>query len=66
METSIIKKDRPDSVELGTAKLGVMKVYFDASNIDEAKILIKNAAEALTYAMSVKNSVSVTNEPAEQ
>lgn len=59
MDESIIKKDRPDSIELGTAKTGVFKVYFDASKPDEAKILISNAAEALSYANSVRAGVSV-------
>lgn len=59
MEESIIKKDRPDSIEIGTAKTGVFKVYFDASKPDEAKILISNAAEALSYASSIRANISV-------
>lgn len=61
METEIktIKKELPDSIELGTPKNGVMKVYFDASNLDDAKTRIDNAAKALNYALSIKDNVEV-------
>ena len=61
MTDEIIKKvEFPDSVELGTpSKGGVLKVYFDASKLDEAKTRISNAAEILNYAVSVKVSVEV-------
>ena len=62
MEESIIKKDRPDSIEIGTAKVGVLKVYYDASRLDEAKQLIDNANKALNYAISLRASVEVKNE----
>jgi hypothetical protein len=42
---------RPDSVTIGTpAKGGEMKVYYDASNLDQAKILVENAVELLAHA----------------
>lgn len=42
---------RTDSVELGTpSKGGAMKVYFDASNPDEAKTLVDNAYMIREYA----------------
>jgi hypothetical protein len=42
---------RTDSVELGTpSKGGAMKVYFDASNPDEAKMLVDNAYMIREYA----------------
>lgn len=60
MTDEIIKKVQyPDSIEIGTAKGGVMKVYFDASKPDETKTRIDNAAAALNYAISVKVSVEV-------
>lgn len=58
-EKQIIKKELPDSIELGTPKIGVMKVYFDASNLDDAKLRIDNAAKALNYALSVKTEVKI-------
>lgn len=58
-EKQIIKKELPDSIELGTPKIGVMKVYFDASNLDDAKMRIDNAAKALNYALSVKTEVDI-------
>jgi len=59
MTDEIIKKvEYPDSVELGTpSKGGVLKVYFDASKIDDAKTRISNAAEILNYAISVKVTI---------
>lgn len=63
MTEEIIKKvEFPDSVELGTpSKGGVMKVYFNASNLDETKKRIDNAAEALNYALSVKATVVISD-----
>jgi hypothetical protein len=51
-QTHIINRThRPDSIELGTpGKGGVLKVYFDASNYDEAQELIENATKILAYA----------------
>jgi hypothetical protein len=42
---------RKDSVEAGTpSRGGAMKVYFDASNPDEAKSLVDNAYTIREYA----------------
>lgn len=58
-EIKTIKKELPDSIELGTPKNGVMKVYFDASNINDAKMRVDNAARILNYALSVKDNTKV-------
>jgi hypothetical protein len=59
MDEIIKKVQYPDSVEFGTAKGGVIKVYYDASNLPEAKIRINNAKEALDYLIGLKVSVEV-------
>lgn len=53
----------PDSLEVGTpAKGGTFKVYCDFSNLEEAKKKIDNAAEALSYANTIKDIAKVPNE----
>lgn len=60
MEETILKKELPDSIELGTpSKGGVLKVYFDSSKKEEAKSRIDNAVEVLSYALSAKNNLVV-------
>jgi hypothetical protein len=60
MEETILKKELPDSIELGTpSKGGVLKVYFDSSKPEDAKARISNAAEILNYAITAKNKVEV-------
>lgn len=60
-QTNTIVVDRfKSSIEVGTpAKGGAMKVYYDATNLDEAKKLVDNAAAVLSYANSVRASVEV-------
>jgi hypothetical protein len=59
-EETIVKKELPDSVELGTpSKGGVLKVYFDASKLEDAKQKIDNAAAILEYALTAKNNIKV-------
>lgn len=59
-EDQIIKKELPDSIELGTpSKGGVLKVYFDSAKIEDAKQRIDNAAEILNYAMTAKNKLEI-------
>jgi hypothetical protein len=53
MEETIVvnKSERPDSLDIGSpSKGGAVKVYFDASKPDEAKILIDNAIKLRSYA----------------
>ena len=46
------KDSRPDSIEIGTPKSGVIKVYYNAVTMSDADIrqLINKAQTALTYA----------------
>lgn len=60
MDETIMKKEFPDSIEVGTpSKGGVLKVYFDATKKEEAKTRIDNAVEVLNYALTMKNKVEV-------
>lgn len=45
------KNDRPDSIEVGTpGKNGALKVYFNATDLEGAKILVENAKKLLEFA----------------
>lgn len=46
------KDARPDSIEIGTPKSGVIKVYVNLVTMDDAQIraIINKAMTALTYA----------------
>jgi len=59
-ETAIVKKELPDSIELGTpSKGGVLKVYFDSAKLEDAKVRIDNATTILEYATTARNKVVV-------
>lgn len=45
-----IRKETPDSLEFGTPKNGVIKVYGDFDKMDEFKAKINNAIECKNYA----------------
>ena len=47
------------SVEIGTAKNGALKVYFDASNPNEARTLVENAQKTLAYARQLMEATEV-------
>jgi hypothetical protein len=51
--TQIQKVERKDSIEFGTpSKNGAVKVYFDADNPEQAKLLIDNALKIREYLKS--------------
>ena len=53
---------RKDSVDIGTpGKGGNLKVYYDASNVDEAKGLVDNAILVRQYAQEKLNSEAQGN-----
>jgi len=59
-EETIVKKELPDSIELGTpSKGGVLKVYFDSAKPEDAKLRIDNATDILNYAMTAKSKLEV-------
>jgi len=44
---------RPDSIEIGSAsKGGVIKIYFNADNLDKARELVDHALVIKSYAVS--------------
>ena len=50
METRIIQSRYPDSIELGrVGHGGVVKIYFDADNLEQAEKRIDNALAARDY-----------------
>lgn len=47
------KDNRPDSIEIGSAsKGGVLKIYFNADNLDKARELVDHAFVIKGYATS--------------
>ena len=59
METQITKhiNENPDSLEIGTpGKLGALKIYFDADELDLAQKKIQNALELRRYANNLIKS----------
>ena len=55
------KNERPDSIEYGTPKFGVLKVYVNVANFDEAKLLIENGKKLLEFAKEVKDDTAGTD-----
>jgi hypothetical protein len=55
------KSERPDSIEYGTPKVGVLKVYVNVANFDEAKTLIDNGKKLLEFARGVQNDNAGTD-----
>lgn len=50
-QTIIYKTERPDSLEIGTpSKGGVLKVYFNAADKEQGKMLVDNALAVLKHA----------------
>ena len=61
-ETTTPREQYPDSIEIGTpAKGGALKVYFDASKIDEAKERVDNANKILEYGKSLMTTTDNKN-----
>jgi hypothetical protein len=47
---TLIRTEWPDSIELGrTSRRGILKIYFNASDLSEAQKRIDNAVQARLY-----------------